>query len=168
MTEVKGYSNYLIYENGKVWSKIIKKFMKISIVDRNYGVVTLSNNGKRKRFYIHRLIGIHFIPNPNNYFSIDHIDRNPLNNNINNLRWADRKIQNTNKSYKNNTGHVFISKVKRKHGYLYEIRRGDYFHKRLSCNKWTLDEAVEIRDALIKKYCKDILNTNLICKKKFE
>ena len=40
-----------------------------------------------------------FIPNPNNYPEVNHIDGNKLNNNINNLEWCNR-IQNEHHSYK--------------------------------------------------------------------
>ena len=42
------------------------------------------NHRERKAITAHRLVATAFIPNPNNYPSIDHIDANPLNNNINN------------------------------------------------------------------------------------
>ncbi len=35
----------------------------------------------------------HYIPNPNNYPTVDHSDRCRTNNNISNLRWADMKTQ---------------------------------------------------------------------------
>lgn len=56
-----------------------------------YLAVGLYKNSKGKRFLIHRLIAINFIPNPNNLLIINHIDGNPLNNKISNLEWATQR-----------------------------------------------------------------------------
>lgn len=45
-----------------------------------------SINGKS--YLTHRLIAIAFIPNPNNYEYINHIDGNKLNNSVDNLEWC--------------------------------------------------------------------------------
>lgn len=50
--------------------------------------VELRNCGNKKQFLIHRLVAMAFIPNPNNYPQINHIDENPQNNNVENLEWC--------------------------------------------------------------------------------
>lgn len=51
---------------------------------------------KGRKYYIHRLVAETFLPNPNNLPTVDHIDRNPSNNRVENLRWASRKTQSDN------------------------------------------------------------------------
>ena len=55
---------------------------------RNYLHVTLNQNNKKKKFYIHRLVATAFIPNIDNKPFINHIDNNPLNNHADNLEWC--------------------------------------------------------------------------------
>lgn len=50
--------------------------------------IELSKNSIRKSFKIHRLVAQTFIPNPDNKPQVNHIDGNPLNNNVNNLEWC--------------------------------------------------------------------------------
>lgn len=63
-----------------------------------YKVLILSDGEKSILKYVHRLLAIQFIPNPENKYSVDHIDRNPKNNSLDNLRWATQKEQCNNKS----------------------------------------------------------------------
>ena len=53
-----------------------------------YMEVRLSKGGKSTHFTLHRLLAVHFIPNPNNLPFVNHIDENKLNNSINNLEWC--------------------------------------------------------------------------------
>lgn len=56
--------------------------------NKGYKRVTLSKDGKTRRFLIHRLVAIHFLENLENKPMVNHIDNNPSNNNINNLEWV--------------------------------------------------------------------------------
>ena len=53
--------------------------------------VTLSKDNKVKYMFIHRLVAIAFIPNPENKPCIDHINAIPSDNRVENLRWATYK-----------------------------------------------------------------------------
>lgn len=55
--------------------------------DKNgYLLVGLSKNGATLK--VHRLVANAFIPNPNNYPCINHIDENKENNSVENLEWC--------------------------------------------------------------------------------
>lgn len=56
-----------------------------------YLSATLSFKNKPKTFYIHRLVALHFIPNPLNKPDVNHKDYNRWNNVVENLEWATTK-----------------------------------------------------------------------------
>lgn len=158
--EIQGYENYLIYEDGRVWSKTRKIFLKPAKA-RDYLKVALCKNGKYKQQTIHRLIAIHYIPNPNNYYSVDHIDRNKINNNINNLRWADRKTQQLNRNAYSNTGEKYICKyLNNWNNECYKIAKNNCFYTTISCSKYTLQDAINLRDSLLSME-DDIINHSI-------
>lgn len=53
--------------------------------------VSLLSDGAQKLIKVHRLVAQAFVPNPLNKPQVDHIDGNPKNNNVCNLRWATAK-----------------------------------------------------------------------------
>ena len=62
-----------------------------TFVARGYEHISLRKGSKSKTYSIHRLVATHFIPNPNNYPSINHKDENKLNNKSDNLEWCTHK-----------------------------------------------------------------------------
>ena len=64
------------------------KLLKLKPNKMGYILVALHKDGKIKRVGLHRLVAIHFIPNPNNYQIVNHLDRNPSNCRVDNLEWC--------------------------------------------------------------------------------
>ena len=121
--EIVGFPNYLIYPDGRVWSKNGKgRFLKPAPKNSKYYYVILRNNNKGKTLTIHRLIAQHYIPNPNDYPCVDHKNRIRTDNRIDNLRWATHHMnsQNRSKLNTNTSGHSFISYDKHANNWRYE------------------------------------------------
>jgi len=87
MTAINDFPNYLIYEDGRVFSIKSDRFLSPCKI-KGYLHVGLCKNRKRYMKRVHRLLAETFIPNPDNKPEVDHIDRNKTNNNLSNLRWA--------------------------------------------------------------------------------
>lgn len=92
--DITGFENYKISNDGKVWSNYKNDYLKQSINHKGYYMVSLSNKNMRKGCSVHRLVAIHFIPNPENKLQVNHIDGNKKNNDINNLEWTTNKENN--------------------------------------------------------------------------
>ena len=89
---IPGFSRYKVSTHGRVWSCYTGKLMKPQIKgNRYYGIILKADDGEVKRRYVHRLVAQAFIPNPNGYSSVDHIDEDHYNNTVNNLRWVTQK-----------------------------------------------------------------------------
>jgi hypothetical protein len=77
----------IIHSNGRR-TNFKGRILKNHISKRGYYITDVTINKLKKTFNIHRLIAIHFIPNPLNKEQVNHKDSNPLNNSINNLEWV--------------------------------------------------------------------------------
>jgi len=163
MTSIEGYENYLIFEDGVIINSDTGREMKYKLNDNGYYKIDLYKDGIRKTCKIHRLIGLAFIPNPENKPCIDHINRIRSDNRIENLRWATISENNINKSCCSNTGFQHICKKKSKfmkQGFTYQftIQRPNlkhcYTNKDLEVileyrNKFCEDNDVEINDKIL-------------------
>ena len=92
----RDYSNYEIYEDGRIWSYKRNKWLKPLTLPSGYQMVLLSDNGKPKMYYIHRIVYETFSGSPiPEGMQVNHIDENKTNNHINNLNLMTPK-ENTN------------------------------------------------------------------------
>lgn len=80
--------------------------MSIEIIRRQgiykekYLSVFLFSNGKAKSYKVHRLVMQAFVSNPLNFPLVEHINDNPSDNRLVNLKWSTHK-ENTNNAWKN-------------------------------------------------------------------
>lgn len=79
------------YDN--FWRKNIRK-INASLWQNWYLKITLYKNKKSKTLLVHRLMGINFIPNPNNYPVVMHLDNIKTNISLSNLKWWTHKDNN--------------------------------------------------------------------------
>lgn len=88
----KDFYSYIIYDDGRVYSKHSKKFLKGEITSFGYVRITLYYDGKRKRYQLHRLIMETFCPVDNSQnLQVNHKNGDKLDNRLNNLEWVTAK-----------------------------------------------------------------------------
>lgn len=68
-----------------------EKILKQQIRNGYFSVDLSKKHEKTKKFFVHRLVAIAFIPNPENKEQVNHLDADKLNNKLTNLQWATRK-----------------------------------------------------------------------------
>lgn len=98
--KIEENQNYEISDFGNFRNKK-GKILKCNLNTRGYLYCNISTNGKVTKIKIHKLVGKHFVKNPSNKDTVNHIDGNKLNNHYSNLEWLTRK-ENIQHGYKNN------------------------------------------------------------------
>lgn len=79
--------NYFVYKNGEIFNKSRRLFLKHCINAKGAHYVSLNKDNKKKNFYIHQLVAMCYLPNPQGKSRIKHKDKNNSNNSVENLEW---------------------------------------------------------------------------------
>lgn len=91
-----GYEGiYQVSNFGRVKNIKTKRILKQYNIRGYLCVYLYSYKNKRKKYYVHRLVALNFIPNPEGYEEVNHIDEDKTNNKVNNLEWC-TKLYNAN------------------------------------------------------------------------
>ena len=153
--DIEGYEGlYKINILGDVMRNGIVR--KPYVSNRGYKRVCLSKDGKKKKYLIHRLIMLHFVPNPSNLECVDHINRIKHDNRIENLRWVSKRdnIINANR-IENRRGSIITKNYNRKDGtitttyQLFYNLQGEYGgNNRKGKTFKTLEEAESFRNQI--------------------
>ena len=102
-------NDYLISDKGQVIHNGLQ--LKYRMTKNGYARVNVLIGGKYVDRYVHRLVAQYFIPNPNNYPCVNHIDGDKTNNEVSNLEWCSYKM---NMEYASKHGLVNHNSQKRK------------------------------------------------------
>lgn len=85
---VENFENYEISSYGRIKNIKTNYYKKATLTNDGYLRTTLSKNQKFKTYYVHRLVGIHFLDNGKKLPFINHKDGDKINNNVYNLEWV--------------------------------------------------------------------------------
>lgn len=85
--DIPGYEGiYTIDEFGNIFNK--DGIMHPYMTNKGYKCIVLCKNNIKKKFLVHRLVALVFVPNPNNYPIVLHLDNVKTNTHYTNLKWG--------------------------------------------------------------------------------
>lgn len=86
--QIKSCEKVIVCKDGKV-KHYKEKILKPATGKYGRNQYTLSKNGIKYNVRGYRVVAETFLPNPNNFPEVNHIDGNNLNDNVENLEWCD-------------------------------------------------------------------------------
>lgn len=97
--DIKNYEFlYQVSNFGRIKNLVTNKILKGFYNKKGYLSVKLYKNKNTKTFFIHRLVALNFIDNPENKLQVNHINGIKDDNNLSNLEWS-TNVENMNHRY---------------------------------------------------------------------
>ena len=161
--DIEGYGGvYQVSDEGRVrvlffTNNQVKKLPKVRVMrpfnnGNGYYVVSLTQNGKRKNHYVHRLVAAAFLGNPDSLPVVNHINHDKSDNRAQNLEWCTQKT-NVDKSRHLMCHPKAGAKVSSTGEKYIRLKKGKFelvIEKLSICKTFqTLDEAVKYRNEVM-------------------
>ena len=140
---IPDFEDYLVSNRGQIYSQKTHRMIRLQENTDGYKCFSAWVNGGNKTLYVSHLVAQLFLPAEADKTEVDHINRDISDNRVENLRWANRSMQNKNKRCYNKTGHKYISKHIQAQGYIVKVykTKSKYFK--------SLEEALSYRNSLL-------------------
>ena len=154
MKKIKGYNDYWVKPNVYIISTKGKtnRILKSADDGRGYRKVVLSKEGKTKCLSVHRLVAEAYLDDWNPKLQVDHIDRNRINNNVDNLRMVTQRENSFNRGAK---------------GYYYNKEKGKYMARIVSHGKFKYLGVYNTEEEARKAYLDAKEKIHIIKKRKY-
>jgi len=88
---------YEVSSEGRVRNRRTGKLRTIQRNPEGYNWIVLNNGKACKWVHIAKIVALTFIPNPLGLPEVDHLNRNKDDNRVENLRWADSRVNGLNR-----------------------------------------------------------------------